>query len=146
MTNRGAGDWAATELTARCRPDSCVLPLGALLTGSTAIFDGARTRLPARVVPGETIMVTVEILPPPEPGRYVLVLDLVREGVRWFGIDERIELDVDRSPTTTWLPIHASGWSPCTSRSVFVNGYIASMACRPRWLFPTTTRRVIFAR
>ncbi len=45
-----------------------------------------RTELPKPVAPGETVTVApAPVVPPPWPGKYILVWDLVEEGRAWFG-------------------------------------------------------------
>jgi len=53
-----------------------------------------RTALPADLAPGETQLVPVHVVPPRQPGRYALQLELVHEGVRWFGLASSVEFDV----------------------------------------------------
>jgi hypothetical protein len=36
------------------------------------------------MAPGESLSLTVSVDAPGEPGRYILALDLVEEGVTWF--------------------------------------------------------------
>jgi hypothetical protein len=58
--------------------------------------EGLRTSLPADVRPGESSVVPVHVLPPDEPGRHVLEVDLVHEQVRWFDRPLRLDVDVVR--------------------------------------------------
>jgi SpoIID/LytB domain protein len=53
--------------------------------GKTVIWDGTRTPLVANVEPGATANVTLKLGTPRDPGTYFLTIDLVREGVGWFG-------------------------------------------------------------
>ena len=53
--------------------------------GNMIRLDDGRTTLPNRVDPGETIELTLEVTAPSCPGVYVLELDLVQEGISWFG-------------------------------------------------------------
>jgi hypothetical protein len=46
--------------------------------------DGLRTGFPRTVAPGDRVLVPVDVCAPPEPGEYVLEVDLVHERVRWF--------------------------------------------------------------
>jgi SAM-dependent methyltransferase len=55
-----------------------------LRTGAMTIHDGVRTDLPRLVGPGDACRVFVTVSAPPEPGDYVLAMDLVKEGVTWF--------------------------------------------------------------
>lgn len=69
-------------------------------SGRVVRFEGRRTELPRRVLPGETITVMAALQAPPQPGRYVLAWDMLREyiGRGWFsqmGIaPARLELEV----------------------------------------------------
>jgi len=47
--------------------------------------EGLRTPLPAVVEPGQTVEVRARVQAPPEPGRYALAWQPVREHVRWYG-------------------------------------------------------------
>jgi len=61
---------------------------------SMIAFDGRRTSLPSNLAPGETMLVLAGVEPPTEPGRYVVLFDMVHELVRWFGNEARVEIDV----------------------------------------------------
>lgn len=50
-----------------------------------AIWDGVRTPVTAAVAPGSSYPTPVKVVAPDKPGDYLLVLDLVRDGVSWFG-------------------------------------------------------------
>jgi hypothetical protein len=76
--------------------------LGAQLldaAGQTLSRDHARAELPGDVPEGASTAVTVELVAPDRPGRYVVRLDLVNEGVGWFGdggspvVDVGLEVD-----------------------------------------------------
>lgn len=58
--------------------------------------EGIRTSLPADVSPGESSIVPLHVIPPVEPGRHVLEVDLVHEHVRWFDRTLRLEVAVER--------------------------------------------------
>jgi SAM-dependent methyltransferase len=47
-------------------------------------YDGLRTPLPRPLAPGEACTAAVRVRTPPQPGRYLLEIDLVEEGVSWF--------------------------------------------------------------
>ncbi|TMC25638.1 MAG: hypothetical protein E6J27_14750, partial [Chloroflexi bacterium] len=53
-------------------------------TGQTALWDGARTKLPADLPAGATVSVQAQVTAPPQGGNYTLRFDLVQEGVSWF--------------------------------------------------------------
>jgi hypothetical protein len=56
--------------------------------------EGLRTSLPAILPPGESALVSADVIPPAEPGAYVVELDLVQEHVRWFGVPATLEVTV----------------------------------------------------
>ncbi|HWB22919.1 MAG TPA: hypothetical protein VG652_08525 [Gaiellaceae bacterium] len=51
-----------------------------------------RSAFPSDVAPGETVLVPLSFRAPDEPGSHVLIVDLVHERHRWFGVD--VEVDV----------------------------------------------------
>jgi hypothetical protein len=53
--------------------------------GETLDVDFFRAALPRPVAPGNSVEVTCEVAAPARPGRYVLELDMVDEGITWFG-------------------------------------------------------------
>ncbi|HVR29784.1 MAG TPA: hypothetical protein VMS86_09655 [Thermoanaerobaculia bacterium] len=52
--------------------------------GRMVVYDGLRTPLPGPVEPGATLRAAQAVAAPPEPGSYLLELDLVYEHVAWF--------------------------------------------------------------
>jgi hypothetical protein len=66
-----------------------------LADGTLVTFGGIRTTFPARVAQQERVLMDMMVQAPDAPGRYRLVFDVVHEGVRWFGVDREIEVDVD---------------------------------------------------
>lgn len=66
--------------------------------GETVAFDDGRADLPADLPPGSEAEVTLCAVAPPRPGRYLLEIDLVQEGVGWFsafnGVAARCKLEV----------------------------------------------------
>jgi len=53
--------------------------------GRTAVQDDGRSPLPATLPPGTETETTLTVTAPTEPGLYDLQVDVVQEGVRWFG-------------------------------------------------------------
>jgi len=53
-------------------------------TGQAAVWDGARTKLPADLPAGATVTVQAQVTAPAQGGNYSLRFDLVQEGVAWF--------------------------------------------------------------
>ncbi|UCF95435.1 MAG: hypothetical protein JSW39_15240, partial [Desulfobacterales bacterium] len=54
------------------------------LKHTVIIFDGMRTELPWRLLPGKPVEVALAVTAPHHPGQYILAIDLVQEGVAWF--------------------------------------------------------------
>lgn len=54
-------------------------------TGNVVVFDGARTALPSPLAPGEATGLDMKVVAPAQRGSYLLEVDLVLEGVTWFG-------------------------------------------------------------
>ena len=53
--------------------------------GEIVVRDGLRTPLPGPVAPGESVVLDVRVRGLATPGRYTLVLEMVREHVAWYG-------------------------------------------------------------
>jgi hypothetical protein len=82
-TNTGNTVWRHEPL-----PDAGQVCVGAHLAdpdGRVLEHDFLRSPLPGSVAPGQTVDVEVEVPAPSAPGPYRLQLDLVDEGVAWFG-------------------------------------------------------------
>jgi acyl-CoA synthetase (AMP-forming)/AMP-acid ligase II/thioesterase domain-containing protein/acyl carrier protein len=55
-----------------------------LRNGSMLVWSDGRTALKRRLGPGERAYMTLDVVAPHEPGDYLLEVDLVEEGIRWF--------------------------------------------------------------
>jgi hypothetical protein len=75
--------------------------------GSAESEDTVRTPLPRALGPGETCAGTMRVVAPRAPGRYVLRLSVVQEGVAWFD-------DVDPANGTG---VHVVVTAPATTLS-----------------------------
>jgi hypothetical protein len=62
--------------------------------GEVVVADGPRTFLTADIAPGASGIVPLAVQAPPEPGPHRLAVDLVHEGVRWFGCPGEVVVDV----------------------------------------------------
>ena len=62
--------------------------------GETVVAEGLRTKLPATLPAGASLVLPVDVLAPPVAGRHVLVLDLLHEHVRWFGCDVSAPVEI----------------------------------------------------
>jgi SAM-dependent methyltransferase len=74
--------------------------------GERVVLDDARTTFATDVQPGDTAVVELEVRAPDERGDYLLEVDLVQEGVGWFG---------DRGSSTARRPVEVRpppGWWP----------------------------------
>ena len=54
--------------------------------GKTVINDDGRSALLRDLPPGETVELQLTVNAPPAPGPYLLEIDMVQEGVSWFGL------------------------------------------------------------
>jgi hypothetical protein len=53
-----------------------------------------RSAFPSDVAPGQTVLVPMSFRAPDEPGEHLLVVDLVHERHRWFGVDATVPVVV----------------------------------------------------
>jgi hypothetical protein len=49
------------------------------------INDGLRIDLPNDLLPGQKVTMLLQVKAPEQPGSYIVQLDMVQEGVAWFG-------------------------------------------------------------
>lgn len=52
--------------------------------GESVVWDGLRTPLSKDILKGNDLEMLLALQAPGEPGRYILVIDLVQEGAVWF--------------------------------------------------------------
>jgi stage II sporulation protein D len=69
-------------------------------TGNTVVWDGLRNPLPSDIAPGAAASVTAQVRTPDKAGAYTLTIDLVREGVAWFGAMGAVPLRVNAAVAT----------------------------------------------
>jgi hypothetical protein len=62
--------------------------------GSSMRYNSIRTPFTADVLPGAVVRQPMTLQAPPEPGRYLLELDVVHEHVRWFGCTLHVPVTV----------------------------------------------------
>lgn len=65
--------------------------------GTLLEWDGRRTPLPRALEPGGRATVEVEVDLPERGARCIVGFDLVNEHVRWFGLEQRIDLALDET-------------------------------------------------
>ncbi|MBN1550500.1 radical SAM protein [bacterium] len=63
-------------------------------TGDILEYEGLRTFLPRNLEPGEEVECPINVKLPEKSGKVTLVIDLVNECRRWFGIDYQFEIDM----------------------------------------------------
>jgi hypothetical protein len=64
--------------------------------GRPTLVPEGRTYFSQTIWPGIPARVVLFVTSPPAPGEYVLEADLVHEGVRWFDLRDRIDVEVVR--------------------------------------------------
>jgi glycosyltransferase involved in cell wall biosynthesis len=99
------------------------------LAGDAVVYDGARTPLPGPIPSGSSGSARVRVHPPGLPGRYVLAIDLVQEGVRWFEVDCR--LHVECQPVTQPRAILAN--RNCFARDAIGNNIVRKLHLLREW-------------
>jgi len=112
VSNSGAAAWNATGAN---RVD-----LGYHWTdasGQVVVWDGARTPLPADVPAGGSATVAATVTTPAAIGSYTLTLDLVREGVAWFGSLGGLPLQIR---TTVSPAVYAAGYATSATTQAFI--------------------------
>jgi hypothetical protein len=62
--------------------------------GTLLAADGERSPLPAPLEDGQSAIAPVTVIAPPEPGRYLLEIDLVHEDVRWLDSGTTADIEV----------------------------------------------------
>lgn len=97
VTNRGPLTWWAAGDDRYGLGYHWLLP-----SGQMAIFEGLRTPLPRDLGPGGDLTLRAALLTPTRPGPYLLVWDMVEEGVTWFSLKSgsyhAMQLTVTRAP------------------------------------------------
>ena len=78
--------------------------------GNMIAFDNIRTSFPHPIVPGESLKVELTIAVPPDLGRYLLEIDVVKEWVAWFK---------DKGSLTVYIPLVVSNAESQPSRTLF---------------------------
>jgi len=98
-----------------------------------ALFSGMRSPLPSNVPPGATETVVARVRAPTRPGRYLLVWDMVQEGVAWFSLKSgqytTVPVRVLGPPVRTALVDHGPAVLP-TSPPEPSRGQLWSVAAR----------------
>jgi hypothetical protein len=106
LENAGAAVWRSGRLTGVHVSYHWLDDLG-----NPIVWDGLRTGFLEPVPPGARVRLDPALRCPIPPGRYRLALDLVDEGVCWFGElgNPRVELDVDVAPRIRRRALAARG-------------------------------------
>ena len=91
IRNRGGESFPWGDWTPAVRPSYHWLTPA----GEELVRDGHRTLLSHDLGPADEAIVPLVVVAPPEPGEYLLEIDLVHEGVRWFGCGLRVPATVE---------------------------------------------------
>lgn len=102
VTNRGHDRWPGGFDR---QPLICIGYHWCGLDGSDVAEGSERSYLTAAVSPGTSSVVPVAVDAPEYSGAYVLEVDLVHEGVRWFDCPARVEVTITADPPR-WLTGH----------------------------------------
>jgi hypothetical protein len=52
--------------------------------GPVVVWDGVRTKLPEDIRQNKSLDLPLTVKSPSEPGKHILIIDLVQEGAQWF--------------------------------------------------------------
>jgi peptidoglycan hydrolase-like amidase len=77
--------------------------------GTPVVWDGARNALAHDVAPGAALQLAVAVRAPSVEGDYLLVWDLVQEGVGWFS-GHGVTTKVDQVTVSRDLTLYGKGW------------------------------------
>lgn len=91
VTNRGSETW---PWDADAGPPTRCSYRWLHANGTVLVAEGHRTSFTREVAPGASVVVPLLVEAPAQAGSYVLEVDLVHEHVRWFGIRQRLAVDV----------------------------------------------------
>lgn len=80
--------------------------------GTIVVPEGIRTSLPHPLRPGESTVVSCWVEAPEEPEPAVLLLDVVVEGDRWFGVDHAVNVEIAPHLRVTISSIQQDGMVP----------------------------------
>ncbi len=86
--------------------------------GATVVWDGVRTLLPGDVAPGASVTVGARVTAPAAAGSYTLTIDLVREGVGWFGL-------IGSTPYRVAAPVEAARFAAAYALPASIDAYWA---------------------
>ena len=78
-------------------------------SGQPVVWDGPRQALPYDVMPGDGTLVAAAVRAPEAPGDYLLVWDMVEEGVGWFS-DHGVRSHVDHVTVSNDITFFGKGW------------------------------------
>jgi hypothetical protein len=79
--------------------------------GRAVVWDGARTKLPADLGPGQSVTLQATVAAPTNPGTYSLRFDLVQEGVSWFSLKGAAPTDFTVNVAGQLVPAYGAAYS-----------------------------------
>ncbi|MBI2323912.1 MAG: N-acetylmuramoyl-L-alanine amidase [Chloroflexi bacterium] len=83
--------------------------------GKVVTWDGARTKLPADLLSGQSVTLQAEVTPPATGGTYDLRFDLVQEGIGWFSDKGVITPRLVAAVAGPVIPVYAAVYQPGVS-------------------------------
>lgn len=76
--------------------------------GKPVVWDDGRQALPFDVPPNAQVQMAVTVTAPPTPGKYVVELDMVQEGVAWFkqksSMPALVQAEIEPAPAESTAP------------------------------------------
>jgi inositol phosphorylceramide mannosyltransferase catalytic subunit len=95
VTNRGSEIW---PWGAAVGPEICCAYRWRHANGALLVAEGHRTYFTCDVHPDESVVVPLLVEAPTARGSFLLEVDVVHEGVRWFGAEQRFPAEVAEPP------------------------------------------------
>ena len=95
------------------------------LAGQVVTWDGARTRLPADLLKGQSVTLSAPVTAPEKGGTYQLRFDLVQEGVGWFSSKGVPTKNVSVTVQGPVIPVYGATYQPGVSTLALSGGLTA---------------------
>jgi hypothetical protein len=81
-------------------------------TGKAVVWDGARTKLPADLGPGQSVTIPASVVAPDKGGAFTLRFDLVQEGIGWFSSKGVATADLAVNVAGPVIPAYGATYQP----------------------------------
>ncbi|GIV98007.1 MAG: hypothetical protein KatS3mg057_2664 [Herpetosiphonaceae bacterium] len=99
--------------------------------GVRVVHDGARSFFPKTIAYGEECRMFLRIHPPPAPGHYTLLVDIVREGLGWFELQYPIHIECLPAPQPRVILVNGN----CLVRDAIGNNIVQKLRLLQQWGF-----------